>query len=264
MPKTGFADESGTDSGCPCYTIGVVLVSAERLGHFEEHFGRLRVAHGVTDELKWTRISRGHGAINFLLDALDFVLHEPDVTFDAIVVRKKVYRNWQGGQAQQETAFYQTYTFLLRHIIRRVRDTAEIAIDDRSDTYPLHHEVVETVGNRMLAQLASTGRLDEVRRVNSHDVIGVQIADLLAGVVNAAHHRHLNAEAPMNAGKLLTIERAAAMLGWDRLCYDTYPHDKFNIWHFPSEYRALPATREPRPTRPVPYVTADDLRRPVT
>ena len=68
-------------------------------------------------------------------------------------------------------------------------------------------------------------------------------------------------EAPLNAGKRLAIERMASLLGWDALHYDTYPHDKFNIWHFPTEYRADPATREIRVPRMIPFITPNDLDR---
>jgi len=120
---------------------------------------------------------------------------------------------------------------------------------------------MQTIGNYMLAQLASSGRLDRVEKVESRESVGVQVADLLTGAITAAHSRKLNSKFPLHKGKQLAIERLADMIGWDDLCYDTMPSDKINIWHFPKEYRAFPATlsltwmREPR------YVSAIDLMR---
>lgn len=159
MPKIGFADESGTDSGSPCYGIGVLLLDSSRAQSFEEVANALRESHGVQHELKWTRIGNGHGAINFLLETLDLILKSKTATFDVIVVRKSQYQNWHGNTTKLEKAFYQTYTFLLRHVLRRLRDTAEIVIDDRSDRYDKQAEVVETIGNRMLVRLQSSGPL---------------------------------------------------------------------------------------------------------
>lgn len=259
MPKIGFADESGTDSKSPCYAIGVLLLDVNRLSAFEGVLQGLRVTHGISHELKWKRISNSHGAINFLLEALDLILKSTTVTFDVIVVRKTLFRNWQGDAIQQEKAFYQTYTFLLRHVLNRVRDAAEVVIDDRSDSYGKQHEVIETIGNRMLAKLESSGRLDAVRKVNSKESPGIQVADLLTGVVTAAHNVYLKPETQMHAGKRLAIERVAQMLGWDRLCYDTYPHPRFNVWHFPIEFRADPASRDPAPTGSIPYVLPSEV-----
>lgn len=261
MARIGFADESGTDSRSPCYTIGVVLLGGDEREPFSAEVDRLRQAHGIAYELKWTRIANSHGAINFMLAALDLILRSPTATFDAIVVNKALFRNWRGDTTKQERAFYQTYTFLLRHVLARVRDTAEISIDARSDSYAKQHEVVETIGNRMLAKLASTGRIETVKKVDSKTSPGIQVADLLTGAVNAGHVLHLKPDTQVHRGKLLAISRIAEMLGWDHLCYDTFPHPKFNVWHFPIEYRANPASRNPVPATTVPYVTLADFEK---
>jgi hypothetical protein len=87
------------------------------------------------------------------------------------------------------------------------------------------------------------------------------VADLLTGAVNAAHSRWLNPGFPLHSVKRLAIERLAQILGWDDLCYDTMPSQKFNVWHFPKEYRAVPKTRAVNPTTQIPYVSSVDLLR---
>jgi hypothetical protein len=82
---------------------------------------------------------------------------------------------------------------------------------------------------------------------------------MLTGAVAASHRVLLDPGAPLNFGKRLAIARMAALLGWDALHYDTMPNDKFNIWHFPIEYRAFPSTRKVAPARFVPFMTATDL-----
>ncbi len=152
MPRVVFADESGTDNHCRCYTIGAVSVSSDEREGFEARVAGLKTLHGVLGEAKWTRVRTSHGLINFVLDCLDLVLRHPAVSFDAIVVHKKLYNNWQGDGAQQEVAFYKTYTYLLRHIVRRLKDTTQVFIDARSDRYARRDEAMLTIGNRMLAQ----------------------------------------------------------------------------------------------------------------
>lgn len=100
-----------------------------------------------------------------------------------------------------------------------------------------------------------------MRKVNSKGSNGVQVADLLTGVVTAAHNLYLLPEMQLHPGKRVAIDRVARMLGWDRLCYDTYPHPRFNIWHFPIEFRAEPASRHPNPTRAVSYVLPSEVGR---
>jgi hypothetical protein len=261
MTRIGFADESGIDGKTNCYSIGVVSFDADCLDGFEDYFKSKLISHGVQGEGKWTKVRGSHGLINFALDALSSILRSHNASFDAIVVNTSLYRNWSSQLMTKEDAFYRTYTLLLRHIAKRANLPAEILIDDRSDGYAKRDEMMENIGNHMLAQLATAGRLTDVRKVSSHDSVGVQVADLLTGAVNAAHARLLNARLPIHPAKRLAIERLAQMLGWDDLCYDTMPSDKFNIWHFPIEYRAVPRTRAVNLTTQIPYVSLIDLLR---
>lgn len=256
MERIGFADESGTDDRSACYAIGAVCLPVVYLPEFESRLEALKRSHGVEGEPKWTRVRTSHGLINFALDCLCLVLSEPSVTFDAIVVNKSQYRNWRGGSVQRESAFYQTYTFLLRHIVRRGPDL-DVSIDERSDRYAKRDEVIQTVGNRMLAKLAATGRIRSVKKTSSSSVSGIQVADLLTGAINTAHVCHLCPSFAVHAGKRLAIRRMASMLGWTNLAHDTFPHDKFNIWHFPPEFRG--PSRDPQFSTGVPYVCAADI-----
>lgn len=259
MSRIAYSDESGTAAGAKCYTIGIVTAPDAKQSEFEEWFRELKRMHGVREELKWTRIRKSHGAINCLLDLLRQIMTSPFLTYDAIVVHKELYRNWQGDVTQKEVAFYKTYTQLLRHIARRTKDMVEVYIDDRSDSYSKQHEVIETIGNHMLAQLQSSGRLTSVTKASSKDVVGIQAADILTGAINAAHQRYLDPKTQFHAGKVLAIKRLAEMLGWDDLCYDTMPDPRMNIWHFPLEYRDVPRTHAYRFRETISYVSAKDL-----
>lgn len=260
MARVAFADESGTTDVSPCYGIGVVSVAEEYLEAFNQRFDSLKKQHGFEGEAKWTRIRKSHGLVNFALDWLHRLLSSRTGCFDAIVVHKDLFQKWGGSPEEREDAFYMSYTFLLRHIARRANETARVLIDDRSDKYAKRHEMVETIGNHMLAQLESKGRLASVEKVPSHEHPGVQIADLITGAITSSHIRHLAPNLRINPGKCLTIDRMAQILGWDDLCYDTYPHPRFNIWHFPQEYRAIPRSRKPECRAPVPFVTAEDMQ----
>jgi hypothetical protein len=257
MPRIAFADESGTDAHSRCYAIGVICLPAERREWLEQTISELKIVHGVVGEAKWTRVRNSHGLINFVLDCMALVLREEGLTFDVIVVNKRLYRNWQGNAARQEVAFYQTYTYLLRHVVRRLKDAADVLIDGKSDRYAKRDEAMLTIGNRMLAKLAAKGSLGVVTKSASHETPGIQMADVLTGAINTAHMLRLQTVA-VHPGKHLALERLAMQLGWDHLAHDTYPHPKFNVWHFPIEFRG--PSRDPAPSQLVPYVNAGDLQ----
>lgn len=259
MARVAFADESGTHANPKCYAIGVVSIDEQHLQAFDTRFQRLMRQHGVQHEVHWSDVDRSHGLINLGLEWLSSILRSRTARYDAIVVNTALYRQWRERQADRELAFYKTYTYLLRHIARQLAETTRVYIDDRSDKYGKHTEVVETIGNRMLAQLESQGRLTNVTKVRSHEMPGVQVADFLTGAIAASHRLRLDPATPLNHGKRLAIGRLAQMLGWDALHYDTLPHSRFNIWHFPIEYRADPKTLRVLP-EPPSYVKPDEVR----
>lgn len=256
VDNIAFADESGTSSKEKCYAIGALFVPAARYPQFEEETSQLVKEHGVVGEVKWTKIGASHGPINLGIDVAKRIL-KSKCCFSAIVVKKDLYNKWRGNK---EEAFYTTYTQLIEHAVRSQRAVTRVYIDNRSDSYDRQDEVLEIVANRMLAKLSSAGRIDNVIKVDSKKHVLLQVADLLTGAINTAHHRYLNPNWCVHPGKNLCISRLAAVLGWDDLKYDTYPSVNFNVWHFPTEYRRSPRTRKVIPNYSVNFVTADELR----
>jgi len=260
--RLAFADESGTDANPNCYGIGVLSFKEQSRPAFEGVFSSLAGSHKLTSEQKWEKISTGHARINFLLDWLDRILRSASgATFDVIIVNKRLFRLWNEEGCDRERAFYKTYTYLLTHVAKRTGEEMRISIDERSDSYRRHPEVVQSVGNHMLGDLADSGRLTEVSKVNSKKEPGIQVADLLTGAITSAHRARLDPTWRPHPGKELAIARMAEILGWPDLVCDTMPDSRFNIWHFPIEYRRNPETRKVVHSNPVRYVGKDDIER---
>lgn len=110
-----FADESATGPESPCYGIGALIVPADRLESFNQYARAKLAEHGVVGEAKWSRVRNSHGLINFTVQMWRDILNHPHARFAAIVVDKRLYRNWS---VAPESAFYKTYTLLLRHVAR--------------------------------------------------------------------------------------------------------------------------------------------------
>lgn len=251
-----FADESATSVEYPCYGIGALVVPASRLERFNAHVVHKLAAHGVVGEARWTKVDTSHGLINFAIEMWRDVLNHPEVRFSAIVVRKDLYRNWQ---VDPETAFYTTYTFLLRHAARLRPGDFDVAIDGRCDSYDKRDEVMEIVSNHMLRNLEADSSISRVTKNDSKLLPGLQVADLFTGAVTHAHAMRLNPARSPNASKVLLMERMAAVAGWPDLYCDTMPDSAVNIWHFPEDWRAVPETRRVSPRRAATFVTPADL-----
>lgn len=113
--RIAFADESGTGGKTKCYGIGVLSYDRAEEAHVDRWIEQFRVFHNVNAELSWEGIRNRMSDINFLLDCLGEVLHPNSIRFDAIIVHTARYNNWSKPGADRETAFYKTYTLLLKY-----------------------------------------------------------------------------------------------------------------------------------------------------
>ncbi|WP_166668881.1 hypothetical protein [Thiohalophilus thiocyanatoxydans] len=107
MSITAFADESGTSSGIPCYTIGVLNVPNDYLDEFNERITAIGNENGIQGELKWEKVRSSSGQINLCLETLKFILDSP-CTYHAIAVQKAPYKKWKENE---EDAFLQPIIF---------------------------------------------------------------------------------------------------------------------------------------------------------
>lgn len=251
-----YCDESGTTVSDWCYTIGALSVPQACYPKFERCLNNLIATHGIVGEVKWKKVGTSHGLINFGLDLLRLILNG-SYCFSAIVVKKSTYRKWA---ANQETAFYTTYTLLLEHCAKAHAATLNVAIDWRSNTYAKQNEVVQVIGNHKLKKFGRNGALRKVQMADSRSQVALQAVDFLTGAINAAHNVYLKPDVQIAPGKLLCISKLAAILGWKDLIYDTYPNRDFNVWHFPIDFRCDPQTLTVMPNFSVPYVNARDIR----
>lgn len=251
-----FSDESGISSVDQCYTIGALIIPKSYVATFHKFLQLLKKQYNIKHEMKWKNVNTSYNVMNFAIDLMKELFKGP-VIFTCIVVLKAKYRKWAENK---ETAFYTTYSLLMEHIARVLEGEIEAQIDERSDAYSKHHEVVEIITNYKLHSYE--GNISKVKKVDSKEYIEIQAVDILTGAINAGHNLYLNPSVQIHSGKILLLQRLATMVGWDVLQYDTYPNAEFNIWHFPmEEYRSVPDTKNIWPNLNIPYISHEELVR---
>lgn len=243
MEYLAFGDESGTTGSDKAYSIGLLCLPKSKLPRFNDYVDQLKKKRGIVGEMKWSKIKNSTGQINVCLDLLNMVLRS-SCCFHSIIVDKRAYNNWQ---ADREKAFYQTYTYLVKATAKALNSKLEIYIDQKCDKYKKNDEVIGIVANNMLAQLGLARNVQSVLMQNSKFHNGLQVVDILTGAVNSGYMDEIDSNLQLSDAKRLAIANMAKMLSWDKLCYDTYPNKDFNIWHFPKEIRAFPATKIIKP-----------------
>lgn len=250
-----FADESGTSKGCPCYTIGIIAIPKHYFAAFNQKISDIYDNSGLQGEIKWEKVRKSAGQINLCIDILRFILTSP-VSFHAIAVHKQPYRKWHSNE---ETAFYTTYDFLIRESSRSKNAKITVFADQKSSSYSKQNEVMQIATNHMLAKLPTCSKVHHVAMEDSKYHWGLQTVDILTGAVNSSYQLFFNPSAQMQLAKKIAISKMASLLGWDSLAYDTMPNNDFNIWHFPLETRAIPATKQVIPNFSITNISREEF-----
>jgi hypothetical protein len=238
MTRIAISDESGIQTGNKCYGIGAFAMPAELYADLDRCLRHILKARNITHELKWSDTpSRPH--IEAACEGIELLLAS-GARFYSIITEKATFRNWQ---KDKEEAFYQTYQMLASHVAKSGDDPFELRIDQRSDSYSKRTEVVQIITNYATAKRQGTADLLGVTMIDSKTNVILQMTDMLIGAITADTHKYLSDDRAHSVAKAELVRRFAAFLGWHRLCYDTYPNPDFNIWHFPTEFRARPGTR---------------------
>ncbi len=240
MDWIGFADESGIHPASHCYGIGAFVVPSNHVSLIEARARMILAEHGINYELKWNRVGKSGPIIEASLAGINLLLNS-GASFHGIIVEKATYRKWRSAQ---EEAFYTTYQLLASDIARSIESSFDFWIDFRSDSYAKRAEVMKIITNYTSARSPNAATLRDVSMVDSKDHAILQLTDVLIGAITADTHRFLTKSGdPLTPGKEEVIRRIAGLLGWERLCYDTFPSREFNVWHFPPEFRNRPGTR---------------------
>jgi hypothetical protein len=248
-----FADESGTSKGCPCYTIGILAFPRTYFAEFNAQIESIYEESGLQGEIKWQKIRKSAGQINLCLNILKYILSSP-VSFHAIAVSKAPFRKWHNNEEQ---AFYTTYDYLIRESSKSKNAKITVFADQKSNSYAKQDELMQIITNHMLARLPTSSMIQHVAMEDSKYHWGLQAVDIITGAVNSGYHLYFDPSAQMQDAKKIAIRKMANILGWDNLVYDTMPNNNFNIWHFPIETRAIPATKAVIPNLDVPNINRE-------
>ncbi|WP_058535350.1 DUF3800 domain-containing protein [Legionella saoudiensis] len=235
MSHVCFMDETGTDCSSTHYSIGALLVDSRNSKDFQSFILHAKEQYRFNQEIKWAKTHKGYNLINLGLKIMHRVLTDDRLSFHCITVDKESYIKWSA--ANREEAFYITLTQLITCAAQSIGDNLEVKCDQRNDHYDKHHEVCQIISNYKL-QSKYPNRVQSIEAQNSKFCEGIQVVDYLIGAINTSHRFYRNKNININDGKLCAIRRMSHILGWDDLAWDTWKNTKFNIWAFPTEYRA--------------------------
>lgn len=223
-----YCDESChlENDGQKAMVLGAVWCPKDKRLEIAERIREIKQKHGLERdfEIKWTKVSPSKLA--FYQDIVDYFFDDDDLHFRGLVVPDKSVLDHERHRQDHDEWYYKMYFTMLKTVFDP--DSRYYVYIDIKDT--LGHEKVEKLQDILCTNAYDFSRrmIADVKRVHSHEVEHLQIADLLIGALSYLHR-----ELSGNSAKEALIARIRQRSGY-RLTLNTMMRElKFNllIWN---------------------------------
>lgn len=188
-----YCDESGlealTDKTAHDYVaIGGIWLPAEFRKVFKSQVKAIKEKHGVFGELKWNKLSPKFYPV--YKDIIDYFFSNECIRFRVILVEASKVDNFKFNHSDSELGFYKFYYQLLHHWILDF-NTYDIFLDLK---------VNRDIGRlkelrKVLSNANLTSQIFQVQGLPSEQSLGIQLADILTGLVASKYNGGLTSQA---------------------------------------------------------------------
>ncbi len=182
-----YCDESChlENDGMKAMVLGALWCPASHRKYLARKIKALKMAHGLPAEfeIKWVKVSPGK--LPFYLQLLDIFFDEPLLHFRGLVVPNKQLLSHGNFSQTHDDFYYKLWYVLLNRLI------------DPEKHYRIFLDIKDTRGHQKATKLHEVlcnanydfdrSIIESIELVQSHDVMLLQLADLLIGVLSYVH-----------------------------------------------------------------------------
>lgn len=214
-----YCDESThlPNDGQPYMILGYVCVPYPQIKHVKQDIRSLMVKHNFEGEFKWTNIH--DKTLPIYQELIDYFFSISEVNFRAVIVDKRQIDKTRGDN---EEFYFKMYYQLIHHKL------------DFHYSYNIFLDIKDTCSHKKLARLQKmlsyTTPIRYCQFVRSHEVLLLQLADVLIGAVN--YHLRLNNGylEGKNTSKQKIIAKIKKKTGLSLDCTTYKSENKFNLF----------------------------------
>jgi hypothetical protein len=217
-----YSDESGlealTDKKAHKYmAIGSIWLPKAQREQFKADFKSVLDEYHKQGELKWNKVSPSY--VDLYIALLDMFFSVDYLRFRAIVVESSKIDHITYNNQDAELGFYKFYYQLLHHWVYDF-NSYDFYVDHKVNR---DHNRLHTLREALdLSNLSS--KINRVQALPSDESVGIQLADVLTGLVSAKFNNSITSKAK---GKLISV--AESYLG--RVIGPTPKwEEKFNVF----------------------------------
>ena len=196
--------------------LGYVSIPYKKINRYKEELKQLRDKHKNYYEIKWTKLDKWN--YPFYSDVIDFFFDKIDIRFRAILVDKFKYTPDKCDH-DYDKFYYKMYYQLIYHLLyANCKYNIYLDIKDDLSTYRIN-ELKKILNVQM-------GIINGIQHVRSHEIIFLQICDLLIGALAY----NLNNKDKQSLPKCKIIDKIANVCGVSLTETSPLSATKFNIF----------------------------------
>lgn len=178
-----YCDESGLEALVrkeehSYVAIGGIWMPADYRLIFKAKMLEIKGGYEIFSELKWNKLSPKSYSI--YKDIIDYFFQTNQLRFRVILIDSKKVNNFMFNDKDEELGFYKFYYQLLHHWIYD-NNTYNIFLDLKKNRDQRRLKTLD----RCLDYSNLTSIIEKVQGLPSNESLGIQLADVLTGLVNA-------------------------------------------------------------------------------
>lgn len=217
-----YCDESGlealTRKDAHLFTaIGSVWMPADFRNDFKVGMKAIKDRYGIKGELKWKKVSPAY--LNIYGDLINYYFDTQELRFRVILIESESVNNYRFNDKDAELGFYKFYYQLLHHWLFDFNEY-DIFLDHKVNRDKGRLKVLKKV----LEYSNLTSNILGLQALPSEESVGIQLADILTGIVASKFNNKTTSEAKNDLIK--TLEK--------RIGHAIFPtskwEEKFNVF----------------------------------
>lgn len=188
-----YCDESGLEAlsnkeAHNFTAIGGIWLPADCRFEFKEAMKRIKEKYKIVGELKWQKVSPAY--FDLYRDVIDYFFSVDYIRFRVILIEASKVNNIRFNNEDAELGFYKFYYQLLHHWIYDF-NSYDIFLDLKVNRNKGRLKEL----NKVLSNANLTSHINQVQGLPSEQSLGIQMADILTGLVSSKVNQHLKSDA---------------------------------------------------------------------
>lgn len=224
-----YCDESChlPNDGHEFMVLGAVTCPVDKSREVSARLREIRERHQLPAafEVKWTKVSPGK--FDYYQDLVDYFFDDDDLKFRAVVAPKTGLDHHRFDQTHDDWYYKMMYQLLTRLLVPGA--TYRIYLDKKDTRSGLKVERLHRILGNSIYDF-DRRIVERVQIVQSHDVVQLQLADLLLGAVS-----YVNRGLSTSKAKTDLVDRIRRRSGYELTRSTLLREEKFNVFHWRSQ-----------------------------